>query len=187
MNPTQITAESNSKLSSALEHFKGELGKIRTGRAHPGMLDGVQVEVYGQNMPLKAVGSIAVPEPQLLQITPFDPSNLGAISDAIRNDQALDLNPADDGRVIRIQIPALTTESRTAIVKILGQKVEDVMIASRNIRHDALHKLEEAEKAKTISKDELTRGQKQLDEQIAKFKSQVEELSGAKERDIMTV
>lgn len=187
MNPSQADSEVKSKLASALAHLKGELAKIRTGRAHPGMLDGVMVEVYSQNMPLKAVGSIAVPEPQLLQITPFDPANLEAISDAIRNDKSLGLNPADDGRVIRIQIPPLTTESRADIVKVLGQKVEEAMIASRNIRHEILHKLNEAEKSKSISKDELERGQKQIDEQIAAFKSQVDELANTKEHDIMNI
>src|SRR6266446_799279 len=105
MNPSQLLAEVKTKLGAAGEHFKQEAAKIRTGRAHPGMLDGISVEVYGQAMPLKAVASIAAPEAQLLQVTPFDPGNLQAISDAIRNNKSLGLNPADDGRVVRIQIP----------------------------------------------------------------------------------
>src|SRR6266436_6397647 len=104
MNPTQILDEVKPKLAATTDHFKQELSKIRTGRAHPGMLDGIMVESYGQPMPLKAVASIATPEPQQLQITPFDPSNLKAISEAISSDQSLGLNPADDGRVVRIQI-----------------------------------------------------------------------------------
>src|SRR3569833_273089 len=98
MNPNQIAEQGKTKLAAATEHFKQELGKIRTGRAHPGMVDGVMVEAYGQPMPLKAVASITAPEAQLLQITPFDQANLQAISEAIRNDQSLGLNPADDGR-----------------------------------------------------------------------------------------
>src|SRR5581483_12422035 len=105
------------KLEAASAHFTQETGKIRTGRAHPGMLDGITVEAYGQKMPLKAVGSIAVPEAQLIQITPFDPNNLQAISEAISNDQSLGLNPADDGRVVRIKIPPLTEETRQQMVK----------------------------------------------------------------------
>src|SRR5205809_6237346 len=101
MNPNQTLGEVKSKLSAASGHFKEELKKIRTGRAHPGMLDGISVEVYGQQMPLKAVAGIIAPEAQLLQISPFDPSNLSPISEAIRN-SSLGLNPADDGRVIRI-------------------------------------------------------------------------------------
>src|SRR4051794_36166515 len=100
MTPNQILDEVKPKLASVTDHFKQEITKIRTGRAHPGMLDGVTVDAYGQSMPLRAVASIATPEPQLLQITPFDPGNLQAISDAIRDNQSLGLNPADDGRVV---------------------------------------------------------------------------------------
>lgn len=175
------------KLAAATDHFKQELGKIRTGRAHPGMLDGISVDVYGQTMPLKAVASITAPEAQLLQLTPFDPGNLNAISEAIRSDQSLGLNPADDGRVVRIQIPPLTEENRRAMVKIVGQKVEDCLITSRQIRHEAFHKGEQAEKAKQISKDDRLRFEKQVDEQVASQKHDVEALAKAKEQEILTV
>src|SRR3990167_4849821 len=99
MNPSQIIDQAKIKFDQAIAHFKEELKKLRTGRAHPGMLDGVTVEVYGQNMPLKALAGITAPEATLLQISPFDPSNLQAITDAIRNNETLGLNPADDGRV----------------------------------------------------------------------------------------
>lgn len=187
MNPSQVISEIKVKLDAAAEHFRQEIGKIRTGRAHPGMLDGVTVEAYGQPMPLKAVASITAPEAQLLQITPFDADNLQAISTAIRENQSLGLNPADDGRVVRIQIPPLTTETRTSMVKVLGQKVEDYAIAARNARHDAFHKLEAAEKAKEIGKDERLRMEKQIDELLAKQKTEVDDLAKAKEQEIMTV
>jgi len=187
MNPNQVIDDVRSKLSAATEHFKTELAKIRTGRAHPGMLDSVQVEVYGQNMPLKAVASIVVPEAQLLQITPFDPNNLQAISDAIRADQGLGFNPADDGRVVRIQIPPLTEETRHDMVRILGQKVEDSMISARNIRHEALRRASDAEKAKEIGKDDLSRLEKQIDELLAKQKSDIEALAKTKEQEITTI
>src|SRR4051812_47133552 len=112
MNPSQTLGEVKTKLAAATGHLKEELKKIRTGRAHPGMLDGISVEVYGQQMPLKAVAGILAPEAQLLQITPFDPNNLNPITEAIRS-SSLGLNPADDGRVIRIQIPPLTEETRS--------------------------------------------------------------------------
>src|SRR5579864_2956066 len=95
MNREQLLQEVRGKLDTATEHFKQEIGKIRTGRAHPAMLNGVMVEVYGQSMPLKAVASITAPEAQLLQVTPFDPNNLQAISEAISKDESLGLNPAD--------------------------------------------------------------------------------------------
>lgn len=187
MNPNQVIEQVKAKLAGAAEHFKQELGKIRTGRAHPAMLDGIMVEVYGQSMPLKAVAGITAPEAQLLQVSPFDPGNLQAISEAIRNDQTLDLNPADDGRVVRIQIPPLTAETRESMVKIVGQKLEETLITARQIRHDAFHQGEQAEKNKQISKDERLRFEKQIDEQIARQKSQLEEMAKAKEREILTV
>lgn len=187
MNPNQVLDEVKSKLAAANEHFKGEVGKIRTGRAHPGMLDGISVEVYGQAMPLKAVASISAPESQLLQVTPFDPNNLKAISEAIRDNQSLGLNPADDGRVVRIQIPPLTEETRQQMVKILHQKVEDTMIAARNARHEAIRKAEAAEKSKDIGKDERFHLEKQIDEQLAHQKTEIDNLAKAKEQEILTV
>lgn len=145
------------------------------------------VEVYGQAMPLKAVAGITAPEAQLIQISPFDPSNLSAISEAIRNDQALGLNPADDGHVVRVQIPPLTAETRQGMVKVLGQKVEDYNIAARQIRHEAFHLGEQAEKDKDISKDDRLRFEKQIDELVAKQKEDVDQLAKAKEQEILTL
>jgi ribosome recycling factor len=187
MSPNQLLSEVNSKLDAATEHLKQEMAKIRTGRAHPGMLDGVMVEAYGQQMPLKAVASITAPEAQLLQITPFDPNNLQAISEAISKDESLGLNPADDGRVVRIQIPPLTEETRQQMVKILHQKLEDSLIAARNARHEALRQAEQAERDKDIGKDERFHLEKQLDELVAKQKAEAENLTKAKEQEILTV
>jgi ribosome recycling factor len=187
VNKDQLVSEVKTKLGAATEHFKQEIAKIRTGRAHPGMLDNVMVEAYGQKMPLKAVGSITVPEPQLLQITPFDPNNLKAVADAISDDQSLGLNPADDGRVVRIQIPPLTEETRQQMVKILHQKLEDCLIAARNARHEAMRKAEQAEKDKQISKDERFGLEKQVDELLSDQKSDAENLTKTKEQEILTV
>jgi len=187
MKPSQLLSEVQAKLAAANQHFKQEMTKIRTGRAHPSMLDGVNVEVYGQSMPLKAVASISAPEAQLLQVTPFDPSNLKAISDAIRDNQSLGLNPADDGRVVRVQIPPLTEETRQQMVKILHQKVEDTMISTRQARHDALRRAEAAEKSKEIGQDDLARLEKQIDEQMAHQKTEIDSLAKSKEQEILTV
>lgn len=187
MNKEQLVAETKTKLGAATEHFRQEIGKIRTGRAHPGMLDNVVVEVYGQKMPLKAAASISVPEPQQLQVTPFDPSNLQAISEAISSDQSLGLNPADDGRVVRIQIPPLTEETRQQMVKVLHQKLEDAMIAGRNARHEAIRRVEQAEKDRQISKDERFYIEKQIDDLLAQQKTEAEGLAKTKEHEILTV
>ncbi|HVX48352.1 MAG TPA: ribosome recycling factor [Candidatus Saccharimonadales bacterium] len=187
MNPNQVLEETRTKLNASTEHFKAEISKIRTGRAHPGMLDNVMVDVYGQSMPLKATAQITAPEAQLLQITPFDPNNLQAISDAIRTNESLGLNPADDGRVVRIQIPPLTAETRQQMVKVLGQKVEDAMISARQVRHESLRRAEQAEKDKEIGKDDRSRFEKQVDELLTKQKTEIESLAKAKEQEITTL
>ncbi|OGL34446.1 ribosome recycling factor [Candidatus Saccharibacteria bacterium RIFCSPHIGHO2_12_FULL_47_16b] len=187
MNPTQVTAEVKSKLDRATDHFKDELSKLRTGRAHPSMLDGVTVDAYGQPMPLKAVASILAPEPQSLQITPFDVDNLQAIANAIRDDKSLGLSPTDDGRVVRIVLPPMTSENRQAMVKVLHQKSEDCLVAARQARHEALRKGEQAEKAKQIGKDERLHFEKQIDELVAKHKENIEAMTKTKEQEILTV
>jgi len=187
VNPSQIISETKIKLDQSTDHFTEELKKLRTGRAHPSMLDGIIVEAYGQEMPLKAVGSITAPEAQLLQITPFDAANLTAISNAIRDNQSLGLTPTDDGRVVRINLPPMTAENRQAMVKILNQKLEESLIAARNARHEAFHKAEQSEKDKTMSRDELERLKKDVDDLLAKQKGEVENLAKAKEAEILTV
>src|SRR4051794_34630122 len=117
MNPQQIVTDAQNKLNQNLERFHDGLKTLRTGRANAGMLDSVTVEAYGTPMPLIQVATITVPESQLIQITPFDPNNLAAISTAIRNNPSLGLNPADDGRVVRVPIPPLNEERRRELAK----------------------------------------------------------------------
>ncbi len=187
MNSNQELEQVKNKLNQVKEHFEQELKKLRTGRAHPSMLDNVKVEVYGQEMPLKGAANITAPEAQLLQITPFDPSNLQAISKAISDDVSLGLSPTDDGRVVRINIPPLTTETRASMVKVINQKVEECMVASRQIRHDALKTGDQAEKDKEISKDDRSRFEKQVDDLLAAQKSVVDSLAATKEKELMTI
>lgn len=175
------------KLNGALSHFEDELKKLRTGRAHPSMLDGVVVVVYGTEMPLNQVSNITTPEAQLIQISPFDPNNIQAISDAIRNNQSLGLNPSDDGRVVRIPVPPLTTERRQDIVKQLNAKAEECHITSRNIRHDALDSAKKAKNSKEITEDDLSAVEKKINELMNEIKNKVDQLSKAKEQEIMTV
>lgn len=174
-------------VKKAIDRFGEEVKKLRTGRAHPSMLDGVTVEAYGTPMPLIQVATVSAPEAQLLQITPFDPNNLDAISAAIRDDQSLGMNPSDDGRIIRVPIPPLTEERRQQIVKQLREKVEATLIAMRNARRDALQELEQAKKDKSISEDEQKRLQKDIEDSMAKHKADLEAQAKAKESEIMTV
>ncbi len=187
MNPTQIIDETKKKLQAATERLSDELKKIRTGRASAGMLDGVMVEAYGRPMPLNQVANVTTPEAQLLQITPFDPTNLQAISAAIRDNQALGLNPMDDGRVVRVLIPPLTEERRREIAKQLGEKLEDCMIAMRQARHDALHHANQAKKDKQIGENEFDRIGRQVDEAMNQQKTEAEKLAKAKEQEILTL
>lgn len=170
-----------------MAHFEEESKKIRTGRANAAMLDGVMVEAYGTKMPLIQTATITVPEPQLLQITPFDPTNLQAIVKAIRDDQGLGFNPSDDGRVVRVPVPALTTERRQQIVKQLGEKVEDCRIALRNVRHDALKDAKAKKDAKELSEDEVKRIEKGLDDAMRAAQAHLDTLAKAKEQEILTV
>ena len=187
MNPNQIVNDSQSKLTQAVEHFKTALQGLRTGRASAGMLDGVMVEAYGVQMPLIQVGTVTAPEAQLLQITPFDPSNLQAISTAIRNNQGLGLNPSDDGRVVRVPVPALTEDRRRELAKQVGQKQEDCMVSLRNVRHEALDAVDQAKKDKLLGEDDAKRLTTQVEEAMAKARAEVESLARTKEHEIMTL
>lgn len=187
MNPSQVLTDADAKFKRAVDHFEDEIKKIRTGRAHPGMLDGVVVQAYGTPMPLIQVGTVTAPESQLLQITPFDPSNLQAIATAIRDNPSLGLNPSDDGRVVRVPIPALTEERRREIVKTLGAKVEDCMIALRGVRHDALDFISQAKKDKAVGEDDAKRLTTQVEDMMNKHKQTVDAASRAKEAEIMKV
>ena len=146
MNPQDLIKQSDSKLQAAIQHFEAETKKLRTGRAHPSMLEGLVAEAYGQPMPLIQLATVTAPESQLLQISPFDPATLQAIVTAIRDNHSLGMNPTDDGRIIRVPIPALNEERRKQIVKQLGEKVEECMIAMRGVRRDTMTELDQAKK-----------------------------------------
>lgn len=175
------------KMTAAFDHFESELRKVQTGRAHPSMLDSIKVEVYGTVMPLNQVANVTAPEPQSLQITPFDPSNIATISAAIRNDQALGLNPSDDGRIVRVPIPPLTEERRRQIVKQTSEKVEEARISLRQVRQDALQDAKRQKDAKTITEDDLKAVEKEVDKLVADYQSKIETAFKAKEQDILKV
>jgi ribosome recycling factor len=175
------------KMAGALEHFEEELKKVRTGRAHPSMLDSIKVEMYGTQMPLNQAANVTVPEPQLLQITPFDPSNLQNIVAAIRNDQSLGFNPSDDGRVVRVPVPALTEERRKQLVKQTSEKVEEARIALRNIRQDALKDAKRKKDAKELSEDDVKAVEKVFDKLMTDYQDKIEAAFRAKEQDILKI
>lgn len=175
------------KMTGALEHFEDELKKVRTGRAHPGMLEGVLVEVYGTRVPLNQAANITAPEPQMLLVTPFDPSNITAITTAIRDAQSLGFNPSDDGRVVRVPVPPLTEERRKQLVKQTGEKVEEARIALRNIRQDALKDAKRMKDAKELSEDDAKRVETEIDRLMGEYQTRLDEAFKAKEKDILTI
>lgn len=177
----------SAKMEQALARFQDELKKIRTGRAHPDMLDSVMVEAYGTKMPLNQTANVTAPEPQLLQITPFDPSQMVAIQAAIREDQTLGLNPSDDGRVIRVPIPTLTEERRKHIAKQAGEKLEEARIQLRSTRQDAFKDLKRRKDAKELSEDDVKRYEKDIDRIMGDFQEKLEQQFKAKEKEILTV
>jgi len=175
------------KFNAAVAHFAEELKKVRTGRAHPSMLESITVEAYGQKVPLNQVANVTASESQLLSITPFDPSTIQAIAAAIRNDQSLGLNPSDDGRVVRVPIPALTEERRKLLVKQTSEKVEEARIALRNIRQDALKEAKRKKEAKEISEDDLKVVEKSIDGSMATVNASLDLAFKEKEKDILTL
>lgn len=175
------------KMQGALDHFEAELRKVQTGRAQASMLDGIKVEVYGTTIPLNQVANVSAPEPQLLQITPFDPTNLAAISAAIRNDHSLGLNPSDDGRIVRVPVPALTEERRHQLVKQLGEKVEEARIGMRGARQDALHEAKRQKEAKMLTEDDVKAVEKAIDRLVADYQAKIDAAFKTKEQDILKV
>jgi ribosome recycling factor len=175
-----------SRMQKAVEAFRKELVSQRTGRASVHMLDSIHVDAYGSQMPLAQVGNISAPEPQLITIQPWDVSLVGAIEKAIRNSD-LGLNPQNDGKVIRIPVPALTEERRKEMVKHLNKVLEEHRTAIRNIRRDGNEAIKKAMKEKNISEDEerasLDQMQKVTDDEIKKM----EEMFKVKEKEVMQV
>ncbi|MGA3127443.1 MAG: ribosome recycling factor [Candidatus Korobacteraceae bacterium] len=174
------------RMDKAVEDFRKELASQRTGRASVHMLDSIHVDAYGSQMPLTQVGNISAPEPQLITIQPWDTSLSAAIEKAIRSSD-LGFNPQNDGKLIRIPVPALTEERRKDMVKHLNKVLEEHRTAVRNIRRDGNEAIKKAMKDKKISEDEergsLDQMQKITDDEIKKL----EEMFKAKEKEVMQV
>jgi ribosome recycling factor len=175
------------KMEKAVEHFAAELKSLRTGRANVAMLDGVIVEYYGVPQPLKAVAQVSAPDARSLAVAPWDKGALGPVEKAIRENQALGLNPMNDGTVIRMAVPPLTEERRREIVKSLGSKVEDCRIALRNIRHEVLNEVKRMEKAKDATSDDVKFVETELNKKIEQFQKRIDEVEAAKAKEIMEV
>ena len=177
------TSEYQTAMESSLAKFKDDKKKVRTGRAHPDMLAGIKVEAYGQWMPLNQVANITVSGGTMLLVTPYDPSTIPAISNAIRSDSTLGLNPSDDGRVVRVPIPPLTEERRKEIVKTVSGSVEDAKVKIRGIREDARKDLKTLE----LPEDAKKRAEKSIDDLTKDYNDKIDAAFKDKEKDIMQI
>jgi ribosome recycling factor len=180
----QIMRDTDVHMLQAVEAVKREFAMIRTGRANPAILDRVLVEYYGQQVPIKQVGTITIPEPRSLMIQPWDKAMVKPIIDAITSSD-LGLNPNTDGNVIRVPLPQLTTERRRDLVKLAAKKAEEAKIGVRNGRRETVEKLRGLQHEGTISEDDLRRFQEQVQKITDAHSAQVDELLKAKEREIL--
>ncbi|MEI6248974.1 MAG: ribosome recycling factor [bacterium] len=187
MDTNSIIKEAVTKFNEIADKFSDEIKSIRTGRANSSMLDGITAEVYGAKMPLIQVATISVIDATLIQLTPFDHNNIEAISNSIRNNQSLSLNPTDDGRVIRIPIPSLTEERRKELVKQLSSKQEEFTVRGRSARHESINKISQLKKDKMIGEDDASRSEKLIDEEMNKFKTKLDIQVKEKEKEILTI
>lgn len=183
----EYTTAAEQKMKASLEHFKEELSGLRSGRAHAGLVDSIKVNVYGSEMILKSIATVSTPDAKTIQIQPWDNTNLAAIEKAISENQALGLTPNNDGHVIRLNIPPMSEESRSQMVKLLSQKAEEGNISLRNARHEALNDAKNDQKASKITQDDLSRLEKDLNVLIDKYSAQIQELVKTKEQELMQV
>ncbi len=170
----------------SVNHFKEELNQLRTGRASAALVENIPVDYYGARSPLKQVASITVPEPKIIVISPWDKSQLAGIEKGIRESQ-LNLNPVNDGQIIRVVIPALTEERRKELVKILNKKSEEARIAVRQCREEIWEEIQEAEKESLISEDDKFSGKNKLQNIVDEYNRKIEEIRGKKEEEILKV
>jgi len=182
----EIIKKRESDLEKAIEHLKTEMGKIRTGRANPSMVEDLLVDYYGTKTPMKQIASINTPEPRMIVIQPWDKGALTAIETAIRESD-LNLNPNNDGVLVRVNIPMLTEDRRKDMVKILNQKTEDGRIVVRSIREEIWKEIQDSQRDGKISEDDKFKGKDKLQEIVDEYNKKIEDIRTKKEAEIMTV
>ncbi len=182
----EIFEDLNDRMGKSIETLKREYSRLRTGRASISLLDGIRVSYYDTPTPLNQMASLAVPEPRLIVIQPWDKTAIGDIEKAILKSE-LGLTPMNDGKVIRIAIPPLTEERRKELVKVARKMAEDNKVAIRNIRRDANDMLKYIKTEKEITEDDLYRSQDEVQKITDDFISQVDELCATKEKEILEI
>ncbi|MCA9083397.1 MAG: ribosome recycling factor [Planctomycetaceae bacterium] len=184
MDQDEILLDAEERMEKAADHLAASLKGIRTGRANPGLVDSVRVDYYGSPTPLKQIANISVPEPQQIMIRPFDVSSLDAIAKAIQSSD-LGMAPNNDGRVIRLNVPPLSTERRQQLASRVKDLAEEARVSIRNIRRDANKHADQAEKDKLMTEDDRDRTKDQVQELTRKFEAAVNKQAESKEKEVM--
>jgi ribosome recycling factor len=185
-NSREAIAAARTRMEKAVDDFRKDLATVRTGRANASLLDSVRVDYHGTPMPVNQLGTMTVPDATMIVISPWDPSAVPLIDKAIRTSD-LGLNPTNDGKVVRVPIPALTEERRKEIVKHLHKVLENHRTAVRNVRRDLKEAIEKLEKDKKISEDDKKRSLEELEKVSHAETKKIEDLSAAKEKEIMQI
>ncbi|BCL59807.1 ribosome-recycling factor [Desulfomarina profundi] len=183
---SEVISKMSDKMGKSVESFKKELSKVRTGRASLSILDDISVDAYGSGMPLNQVCTLTIPESRLIVIQPWDPQMLPAIEKAILKSD-IGLTPANDGKIIRLNIPQLTEERRKELVKSVKKIAEEFKVAIRNIRREAIDALKKQKKDKEISEDDLFKLQDQAQAETDSFIKKIDEITVSKEKEVMEV
>ena len=179
-----ITADTDAGMKRAVESFKRDLQKIRTGRANTSMLDGIKVDYYGTPTPVNQVATVQVVDARLITVKPWEKNMIAPIDKAIRASD-LGINPVADSELVRLPIPPLTQERRRDLAKTVGKQTEEARVAVRSARRDAMDMVKDAEKEKSITEDERKKGEKNVQDLTDRYIAQVEEIAKAKEKEIM--
>jgi ribosome recycling factor len=179
-----VLSETKEKMAKAVEHAKVEFGSVRTGRASPALVEKLQVDYYGTEVPLQQLAGFSVPEARTLVVSPYDRNAVGAIEKALRNSD-LGVNPSSDGTIIRLVFPPLTADRRKDFVKVVKHMAEEGRVAVRNLRRSARHDLEALEREGDVSADEVDRGAKELDRLTASAVADIDSALEHKERELL--
>jgi len=179
-----ITNDTDDGMKKAVESFKRDLQKIRTGRANAAMLDGIKVDYYGTPTPVNQVATVQVVDARLITVKPWEKAMLPVIDKAIRASD-LGINPVADSELVRLPIPPLTQERRKELAKVVGKQTEEARVAVRSARRDAMDMVKDAEKDKQITEDERKNGEKKVQDLTDKFIAMIDDIAKAKEKEIM--
>jgi ribosome recycling factor len=184
MNSPQILKDAEERMEKALDVFRNDLKGLRSGRASPGMLDALRVEYYGSPTPIKQIASVTTPDASSIVIKPYQANDLKEIEKAIRSSD-LGLAPNNDGKVIRLSMPAMSGDQRKKIVQQIKKQAESAKVACRNIRRDGNKHFEDAEKAKTMTEDDRDKGKEKVQDLLKSYESKIDDLSSKKEKEVM--